>query len=154
MHHITLLSVGKIKSHWAADGCSDYITRLRHHCNLTITELPAGRAKDSKKQREDESEQILHALQRLKGELWLLDEKGQSQTSAQFALFLAKARDRGTPLTFILGGAYGVTDDVRAAVKGSLRLSDMTLPHELCRLVFLEQLYRGCEIVKGTGYHH
>ena len=154
MHHLTLLSVGKIKSSWASDGCEDYIARLRHHLKLELIELPPSRNKDAQKQREEESAQILHACERMKGEPWLLDEYGKEFTSPLFAAFLGKARDRGTPLTFILGGAYGVTDAVRSAVKGSIRLSDMTLPHELCRLLFLEQLYRACEIGKGTGYHH
>ncbi len=154
MHHVTLLAVGRLKSSWALDGCEEYIGRLRHHLKLELIELPASRQKDSAKQRAEESEQIIHSLQRLKGELWLLDEYGKDVSSPQFAEFLGKARDRGTPLTFIVGGAYGVTDAVRGAVKGSIRLSDMTLPHELCRLVFLEQLYRACEIAKGSGYHH
>ncbi len=154
MHKITILSIGRLKSPWASDGCEDYIGRLHHYLKLELIELPASRNKDATKQRAEESEQILHAMQRMKGELWLLDEYGKNLTSPQFATFLGKARDRGTPLAFVIGGAYGVTDAVRSAVKGSIRLSDMTLPHELCRLVFLEQLYRACEIGKGSGYHH
>jgi 23S rRNA (pseudouridine1915-N3)-methyltransferase len=154
MHHLTLISIGRLKSPWAAEGCEDYIARLRHHLKLELIELPPSRNKDAEKQRQEESEQIIHSLQRFKGEPWLLDEYGKEFTSPQFAQFIGKARDRGTPLMFILGGAYGVTDAVRSAVQGSIRLSDMTLPHELCRLLFLEQLYRACEIQKGSGYHH
>jgi 23S rRNA (pseudouridine1915-N3)-methyltransferase len=54
----------------------------------------------------------------------------------------------------VIGGAYGLTDDVRKAAKKVIRISDMTFTHEMSRLVFLEQLYRAVQIGKGTGYHH
>lgn len=154
MHRITLLTIGRLKTPWILEGCGEYEKRLSRDIDLRIGELPAGRSKESEKQRQEEGEQMLHALQKIQGDIILLDETGDSLTSTQFAEFLGKARDRGTPLCFLIGGAYGVGQNVRDVVKKSIRLSDMTLPHEMCRLIFLEQLYRASEINKGTGYHH
>ena len=154
MQHITLLTVGRVKSSWINTGCQEYLDRLRPAVKLTITEIPPSRQKDPDKQRDEESEQILHALEKQRGDIFLLDEKGQSMTSSQFSVFLSKAEDMGLPLTFILGGAYGVSDRIREVARGSICLSDMTFTHEMTRLVFLEQLYRGIEIKKGSGYHH
>lgn len=154
MQRITILTVGRLKAAWAKDACEEYGARLRPSATFAVVELPAGKSPDPVKQREEESRAILKALSKTEGDMWLLDEKGERMTSHEFAFVLSQARDSGTPLTFILGGAYGVAPDVRTAVRRSLRLSDMTLPHELCRVFFLEQLYRGFEIAKGSGYHH
>jgi 23S rRNA (pseudouridine1915-N3)-methyltransferase len=154
MHKITLLAVGKIKTRWFKEGCEEYQYRLKRAVDLHVEEVLAGRSKEPEKQRQEEGEQILHALERFKGDIILLDETGEGMTSGKFAEFLGKSRDRGNPLVFVLGGAYGFSQDVRDAAKKSIKLSDMTLPHELCRLFFLEQLYRATEIMKGSGYHH
>ena len=150
---IILLCIGKIKSSWILEGCSDYAERLERGLNFSITELPASKEKDPDRQREDESVRLLAAARKFDGDLWILDEHGKGMTSENFAKEIGKARDVGTTLIFILGGAYGLTDAVRS-VGRLLRLSDMTLPHELCRVLFLEQLYRAAEILRGKGYHH
>jgi 23S rRNA (pseudouridine1915-N3)-methyltransferase len=93
-------------------------------------------------------------LQKIDGDLWLLDEHGERMNSHEFSFFLGQARDAGRPLTFILGGAFGFSADFKKEIAHRMRLSDMTLPHELCRVLFLEQLYRGFEIMKGSGYQH
>jgi 23S rRNA (pseudouridine1915-N3)-methyltransferase len=154
MHHVTLLTVGRVKSHWLLEGCNEYIERLRPSVKLTVVEIPPSRQKDADKQREEESEQILHALEKERGDIFLLDEVGERMSSKQFSVFLSKAQDMGIPLTFVLGGAYGVSDQIRSIVRGKIRLSDMTLTHEMARLLLLEQLYRAVEIGKGSGYHH
>jgi 23S rRNA (pseudouridine1915-N3)-methyltransferase len=75
-------------------------------------------------------------------------------TSIDFAKAVSKAKDNGRTMVFILGGAYGLTDAFKRAIPHHLRVSDMTLPHELCQVIFMEQLYRAIEIEKGSGYHH
>jgi 23S rRNA (pseudouridine1915-N3)-methyltransferase len=154
MQRITLLCIGTVKAKWIEEGCSEYIKRLRPHAKLEIIELSPSKQKDAEKQREEESKKILDVLSTSEGDAWMLDEKGERMTSQEFSFFLSQAKDIGQTLTFILGGAYGLSPTIRTRVKGSLRLSDMTLPHELCRVFFLEQMYRGIEIAKGSGYHH
>lgn len=153
MHRITLLTVGRIRESWAREACEQYAQRLQSSLQLQITELAPSKGKTAAQQQAEESDRLLAQLSKIDGDKFILDERGKSVTSVQFASTISTARDRGTPLVFVLGGAYGLTDAVRKA--GTLlKLSDMTLPHELCRVVFLEQLYRAHEIGKGSGYHH
>ncbi|HLC66536.1 MAG TPA: 23S rRNA (pseudouridine(1915)-N(3))-methyltransferase RlmH, partial [Candidatus Nanoarchaeia archaeon] len=154
MHHITLLCIGSLKFSWAKEACQDYADRLGHSLKLELIELPASKAREPEKQREEESERIITALEKRGGMVWVLDERGKEMTSQAFAKELQTAKDRGDAMTFVLGGAYGLNDAVRQKANRLLRLSAMTLPHELCRVVFLEQLYRAQEIGKGSGYHH
>jgi 23S rRNA (pseudouridine1915-N3)-methyltransferase len=81
---------------------------------------------------------------------YLLDEKGKHYSSLEFAGFL---KERQT-VDFVIGGAFGVSGEVREKSKGSIALSKMTLTHEMARLLFLEQLYRAYTILKGKEYHH
>lgn len=154
MLHVTLLAVGKIKSPWLLEGCEDYIGRLKRSLKFELVELPASRERDAARQREEESAKLIAFIKKHDADVWLLDEKGERMASHEFSFFVSQARDAGRPLLFVLGGAYGMTPEVRKAARGSMRLSDMTLPHELCRVVFLEQLYRATEIMRGSGYHH
>lgn len=151
---VTLLCVGRLRSTWIAEGCAEYAARLKHALSLMIYELHAGKNPEPGRQRDDESGRLLESARKFGGELWVLDETGKGMTSQQFAQELSKAKDDGRSVLFILGGAYGLNDAVKAAAHRTIRLSDMTFPHELCRLVFLEQLYRATEIAKGSGYHH
>ena len=153
MHHVTLLCVGNLKFSWAKEACDDYINRLKHSVKFELVELSTSKMSEPEKQRGEESERMIEALEKRSGVVWVLDERGKSITSEQFSKELQIAKDRGDEVMFVLGGAYGLSDVVRK--KGRLlSLSAMTLPHELCRVVFLEQLYRAVEIGKKSGYHH
>ncbi len=154
MQRVTLIAVGKIKTSCFAEGCAEYAKRLGGSAKFEIVELPASKEKDPAKQRKEEGERLLAAIAKAKGEAWLLDETGERMKSHEFAFLLGQAKDAGRHLVFVLGGAFGLESTVRSVARGSIRLSDMTFPHELCRLVFLEQLYRGFEIGRGSGYHH
>lgn len=153
MQRITLLCIGSIKESWAKEGCALYVERLERAAKLDVVELPASKEKDPEKQQRDESARLITAANKLDGALFVLDEKGKGMTTEQFSVLVGAAKDQGTHLVFLLGGAYGLIDDVKKAGR-AIRLSDMTLPHELCRVVFLEQLYRATELLKGSGYHH
>jgi 23S rRNA (pseudouridine1915-N3)-methyltransferase len=150
MNKITLLAVGSVKTAWAKEGCEQYLGRI----DIDVIEVPASKQKDEVKQKQEDSDTLLRKLEKMKGEVWVLDETGTQMTSLTFAKTLEQCRDCSVPLIFVLGGAFGLTDDVRQRADKMLRLSDMVLPHELCRVVFLEQLYRAHQIQKGTGYHH
>ena len=81
------------------------------------------------------------------------DERGDRLTSAQFATLLSAARERAQDLAIVIGGAFGLPDDVRARGTRTIQLAPFTLPHELARLVLAEQLYRAGTIVRGEPYH-
>lgn len=151
--HVVLLCVGKLKSPWVREACDEFAVRVGRTMKLEVVELPASKEKDQQRQREDESNRILDATHKIHGRRYVLDERGTAMNSPAFAKLLGAHADRGETVVFLLGGAYGFTDAVRSSGK-SIRLSDMTLPHELCRVVFLEQLYRATEIGRGSGYHH
>lgn len=153
MQRITLLCVGSLKTSWVKEGISQYVDRLKPVLQFTVEEVPAGKSTDAAKQRQEENAALLKALDRLEGAVHVLDETGTPKTSQEFAKDIANAKDRGEKLIFVVGGAYGLTPAVKQKGK-LLRLSTMTFPHELCRLVFMEQLYRATQILSGSGYHH
>lgn len=147
MQKISLTSVGKVKTPWIKDGCDVFTERLSHSCDFSERVLSSGEAKD-------EHGRIAQALGKTSGTIVLLDELGDEMTSREFAQWIGKKRDTGEALTFVLGGAYGFDDAIRKSAKKMMALSRMTLPHELCKLMFLEQLYRAHTILEGRGYHH
>ncbi len=151
---ITLLAVGSIKKSWIQEGCSDYLGRMDRGYSCEVVELKPSKQKEPQKQLEEESQTILSRLQKMDGKVLVLDERGEGLISPAFSTLLSDAKDRGQSLIFIIGGAYGLSDEIRSRADMLISLSDMTLPHELCRIFFLEQLYRAQQIMKGSGYHH
>ncbi|MFH0769841.1 MAG: 23S rRNA (pseudouridine(1915)-N(3))-methyltransferase RlmH [Candidatus Peregrinibacteria bacterium] len=154
MQKITLLAVGTVKTPWVKEAIAAYVNRLQPLCSLNVVELPASKKKEEHQQIGDESERILSAFDSLKGEIWVLDERGVQMTSVQFAQDLGRLRDRGESVTFIIGGAYGFDDRVRKRAHRLISLSSMTLAHEFVRPLLLEQIYRAMTILQGRGYHH
>ena len=147
MHRLTLFTVGKVKTPWILDGCQMYIDRLKHSCDFREQILSSGSAVE-------EHERLSKALSKIDGAIVLLDERGKMMTSPGLATFISSKRDHGTPITFCIGGAYGFNDALRSTASMVLSLSSMTFPHELCKLLFLEQLFRAESILAGSGYHH
>lgn len=154
MQNVILITVGSLKKSWIKEGCKDYADRIRRDFSFELIELSASKQKEPQKQLEEESNTILDALKKRKGLIVVLDELGEGFLSTAFADFISALEDRGDSIIFIIGGAYGLNDAVRSAADRIIKLSDMTLPHELCRILFLEQLYRASQICKKTGYHH
>lgn len=131
-----------------------YTSRLGHELMLEIVTIPPSKNINPQKMSEEESEKVMEKVSKFDGDVWLLDEKGKEMTSLEFSKVISSAKDSGRSLMFILGGPYGLITEAKAKIQNKLRLSSMTFPHEFCSLVFLEQLYRACEIGKGSGYHH
>jgi 23S rRNA (pseudouridine1915-N3)-methyltransferase len=151
---IRLILVGKSERGFVADGLRHYADRIQRMEPLEEVVLPdAGRGEPAWQQRL-EGERILAAL-KPGGKVVVLDERGQAFTSPAFAQRIGTWRDQGVrELAFVVGGAYGVTDEVRQRADLVLSLSQMVFPHQLVRVLFAEQLYRALSILKGTGYHH
>lgn len=154
MQKITVLAVGSLKAAWADAACRDYVTRLGHDLKFSVVELPASKQSDAIKQAAEEEQALLRWLSDVTGQIWVLDERGREYTSVSWADELTALADRGEELTLVLGGAYGFGEELRSRADRIVRLSAMTLPHELARVFLLEQLYRAVQIRKGTGYHH
>lgn len=147
MHRLSLITIGKIKTSWIEEGCSLYSERLKSQCQFKETILSVG-------SKEEENGRIAKALEKAEGTIVVLDDKGKEFSSEEFSSWTQKRRDIGDALTFVIGGAYGLDDFVRSRANLVLSLSRMTLPHELCKLLFLEQLFRVHSILQGSGYHH
>ncbi len=147
MQKITLLTVGKLKFPWIADGCDLYKKRLEHESQFSWIIQKDGDI-------QTESKALYKTLSKAEGVKVLLDERGKQYSSEELAKFLANLRDRGEPVTFVVGGAYGVGEEVKKMCSQHLSLGKMTLPHELAQLLLLEQLYRACSINRGAKYHH
>ena len=139
---IRLLSVGKDKGP-TAELAHEYAERIGRFADLELVELRAeGPAREAEAQ-----------LEKARGELWALDERGMALTSAQLAQRIGKLRDSAQPLTLCIGGDEGLAQPVREAARLVWSLSALTLPHRLARVVALEQLYRAFEILRGGPYH-
>ena len=137
---IRILAVGKVRKGWVLEGIATYLKRLP---GLQVVELrDAGKAK--------EADAVLAALQ--PGEqLVVLAEEGQTFASPAFAERLEGSGSER--LVFVIGGAEGIDPALKARASWKLSLSPMTFPHELARLLLLEQLYRALTIQQGGPYH-
>ncbi|MBC7503755.1 23S rRNA (pseudouridine(1915)-N(3))-methyltransferase RlmH [Candidatus Gracilibacteria bacterium] len=104
----------------------------------------------------EETKKLIEKLTKLKGTVILCDERGEDIGTPQFAEMLRKGRNERENIIFIIGGSYGVDIDILTAMNPIhlFGLSKFVLPHGLAFLVLIEQIYRGLEIIKGSGYHH
>ncbi len=152
-----MLLVGKTEDAYLREGISKYLNRLRHYVRLDfveITELKNTKSLTQAQQKAKEAELILKRLLP-SDQVILLDEKGVQLTSAQFAEFIDKKQlGSVSNLVFVVGGPYGFDESVYQRANDKLSLSKMTFSHQMARLFFVEQLYRGYTIIKGEPYHH
>ncbi|MBX7048809.1 MAG: 23S rRNA (pseudouridine(1915)-N(3))-methyltransferase RlmH [Chitinophagales bacterium] len=151
---IIFISVGKTSEKWVSDACSTYVKRLgkyvrfQWHETTDIKSLPP----DEMKLREFAAikkyiEQGDHVV--------LLDERGAAYSSVGFSEFITRKQlENRKRLVFVLGGAHGFHEDAYSMANETLRLSDMTFPHQMVRIIFLEQLYRAFTIINREPYHH
>lgn len=154
---ISLLQVGKTEAAWLKSGIDEYNSRLGHYIRFEVIEVALPRnLKQLNPQalKEAEGKLILKHMQEA-DQVFLLDETGRQLSSKDFALWLQKMMNAGTRhLMFVIGGAFGFSDEVYSAAKGKLSLSAMTFSHQMVRLFFIEQLYRAFTILKNEPYHN
>ena len=152
MLKIRVVAVGGIKEKFYRDAVEEYVKRLGKWAKVEITEAAeASHVEDPTRKREIEGEDI---LRRLKGKVILLDVKGRKVRSEDIATLLEDSALGGeSELTFVIGGSNGVSPAVKQAAADVLSFGDITLPHQLFRVVLLEQLYRAETILHATPYH-
>ncbi|WP_394907848.1 23S rRNA (pseudouridine(1915)-N(3))-methyltransferase RlmH [uncultured Mesonia sp.] len=154
---IKLIVVGKTDKGPLQDLIADYCKRLTHYIPFelqVIPDLKKTKHLDVQQQKQKEGELILKEIN-TSDWLVLLDEAGKSFTSMQFAQELQKKLNAGTKqLVFVIGGPYGFSDAVYQQAKQKISLSKMTFSHQMVRLFFVEQIYRGFTILKNEPYHH
>lgn len=151
MHALRIIWVGKTEKGYPRAGVEYFAERIRTLQPLDIAEVrPAGHSgRDAAATVELEGAAILKRAGPQE-RLVLLDEGGEEMSSRQFAKWLAGQQ----PLAFVLGGAHGIAAGVRKRATRTLSLSRLTFPHQLARVVLLEQIYRALTLNRGHGYHH
>lgn len=151
-----LLQVGKTTNKHIVTCINDYVERIGHYMPfsvITIPELKNTKSLNEQQQKEREGELILNYIQ--PGDVVvLLDEHGQEMRSVEFARWIEKKQHAARRLLFVIGGPYGFSPSVYQRADEQISLSKMTFSHQMVRLVFTEQLYRGCTIIRGEPYHH
>ena len=151
-----LILVGKTTDKHLRALIDDYVSRIGHYMPfevVCIPELKNTKSLSEDQQRDREGEQILKKVQ--SGDtLYLLDERGDEYSSVGFARWLERQQVQSKRLLFVIGGPYGFSPAVYGRADGKLSLSKMTFSHQMVRLLFTEQLYRACTIIKGEPYHH
>jgi 23S rRNA (pseudouridine1915-N3)-methyltransferase len=157
--NITLITVGKIKEKYLKDAIVEYSKRLQKYCSLSIVEIPDEKTPDNASEKEElqikekEGESI---LKNIKDNMYVfaLDLRGKMLTSEEFSSELEGLAIRGdSNIAFIIGGSLGLSAAVLNRANYKLSFSKMTFPHQLFRVMLLEQVYRGFRIIKGEPYH-
>jgi 23S rRNA (pseudouridine1915-N3)-methyltransferase len=155
--NIKLIAIGKTDNKSLQTLIDDYTKRLSFYIKFDLEIIPDiknVKNLSESQQKEKEGELILSKLSQT-DQLILLDENGNSFSSIQFADYLQKKMNSGVKtLVFVIGGPYGFSEEVYKKAAGEISLSAMTFSHQMVRLFFIEQLYRGFTILRNEPYHH
>jgi 23S rRNA (pseudouridine1915-N3)-methyltransferase len=155
--NIKILTIGKTDNKALQSLIDDYTKRLSFYIKFDLEIIPDiknVKNLSESQQKEKEGELILAKLVPT-DQLILLDEKGTTFSSVAFSDYLQKKMNSGAKtLVFVIGGPYGFSDEVYQKAQGKISLSLMTFSHQMVRLFFIEQLYRGFTILRNEPYHH
>lgn len=147
----TIIAVGKLKRGFYKQGCDHYLERLNKLAKAELIEVRDGKSHDAQTRQQEESDAL---LAQSSGYCIALDERGKTLTSAHIAETMTTLENRAiSQVSLLIGGAEGHSDALRSTCDAMWQLSDLTLPHELARLVVLEQLYRAETIRANHPYH-
>ncbi|ONI42336.1 23S rRNA (pseudouridine(1915)-N(3))-methyltransferase RlmH [Candidatus Epulonipiscium fishelsonii] len=156
---LDIICVGKLKEKYLAEGVEEYLKRLSKYCKIQIIEIADEKTKDGASTNEEdiikqkEGKKILKAIKE-NSYVVTLDLRGEMLTSEQFATFIHKrGLNRESYITFIIGGSLGISNEVLSKAHYSLCFSKMTFPHQLFRMMLIEQIYRAYRINFGEPYH-
>jgi 23S rRNA (pseudouridine1915-N3)-methyltransferase len=156
---ISVICVGKLKEKYLKDGIDEYAKRLSRFCDLSIVEVNDEKAPESLSAAQEvqlkrkEGDRIAAKIK--EGSIVIaLDIKGEKMSSEEFAdKMQAFFISGGSNITFLIGGSLGLSEELLKTAHLRLSFSDMTFPHQLARLVLVEQLYRAFKIINGETYH-
>ena len=154
---VELIVIGKTNATYLQTGIQEYVDRLKHYLPFKLTIIPD--IKNAKSLSQDllkskEGDLILKMIDK-SDVLVLLDENGKTFSSVEFSKYIQNHMLAGRKrVLFVIGGAYGFSQEVYQRANGKVGLSKMTFSHQMVRLIFVEQLYRAMTILKGEPYHH
>lgn len=153
---VELILIGKTNNAHFQAGIKDYTERINHYLPFKITVIPDiknTKSLSEEQQKAKEGEEILKHV-KPSDTVVLLDERGKEFKSIEYASWIQKKQNTARNLIFVIGGPYGFAQEVYQRANELISLSRMTFSHQMVRLIFTEQLYRACTIIKGEPYHH
>ena len=148
---INIIAVGKIKEKYITDGINEYLKRLSKYTKINIIEIDDEDYNEIDKTLNRESEKIKKYINE-KNTIITLEIDGKEYSSTELSNLIDKCMINGD-ITFIIGGSYGLSDNIKIISNYKLSFSKLTFPHQLFRLILLEQIYRGFKILKNESYH-
>lgn len=159
MINLNIICIGKLKEQYLRDASAEYIKRMQTLCKLTVTELSAEKLSENPSQKEiekaleAEGKRILEKIPKNSAVITMCIE-GKQKSSEELSAELENLALSGVSnAVFIIGGSFGLSEEVKAKSKLRMSMSKMTFPHQLARIMLLEQLYRAAQISLGTKYH-
>lgn len=159
MSTISIICVGKIKEKYWNDAIDEYSKRLSRYCKLNIIEVADEKTPDNappaieEQIKKKEGERILKAIDS-NAHVCALAIKGKKYTSEGLSDFISKQGVNGVNhIQFVIGGSLGLSDEVLARANSQISFSDMTFPHQMMRVILLEQIYRSYRIINNEPYH-
>ena len=159
MSNVSIICVGKIKEKYWNDAINEYSKRLSRYCKLNIIEVPDEKTPDNapaaieEQIKQKEADRILKNIDE-HAYVCALAIKGKTYSSEKFAEFISGCGLRGiSHIQFVIGGSLGLHDSVLKRADSHISFSEMTFPHQMMRVILLEQIYRGYKIISGEPYH-
>ena len=160
MQNITIIAMGKVQKGFQLDGCNEYIKRLKTLCNLKIVQLEDVQLAEKnlndtliQKTLDREAEEIIKNIPKQSYVISMCIEGKQMSSEELAKLFNDKAVEGFSNICFIIGSSHGLSDRVKQLSHYKMTMSKMTFPHQLARVMLLEQIYRGFSIINGSKYH-
>lgn len=156
--NVTVIAVGRLKENYLREGCAEYIKRLSAYAKVNVIEINEQRCSDAPSDSEienvikKEGERIIKKIPKGAAVIPLCIE-GREYDSREFSVLIEKLSLNSSHICFVIGGSFGLSNNVKALGKVKLSFGKMTLPHQLARMVLLEQVYRGFSISNHSKYH-
>ena len=149
-----ILAVGHKLPDWVAQGCAEYVKRMPRELPLLVTEIkPEPRGSKTREQLLAAEKTRLQAALQGYARIVVLDERGTDLTTLKLAQRLEDWMREGGDTAFVIGGADGIDESLKQQASEMIRLSSLTLPHAMARLILCEQLYRALSVVRNHPYH-
>lgn len=160
MQNVTIIALGKVQKGFMQDGCNEYIKRLKPMCSLKVVQLDEISLPEKNinqtlidKTLDKEAEEIVKHIPKNSFVISMCIE-GKQLSSTELAQMIDKKGVEGySDIVFIIGSSHGLSDKIKALSDYKLSISKMTFPHQLARVILLEQIYRAFSIINGSKYH-
>lgn len=156
--NVTVIAVGRLKESYLRDGCDEYIKRLTAFCKINIIEIDEERASANPGESEIQSiitKEGFRIMQKIPKNAVVIPLciEGREYSSPDFSQLIESTFMQSSHICFVIGGSFGLSDEVKQTGRIKLSFGKMTLPHQLARMVLLEQIYRAFSISNNSKYH-